>query len=417
LNYSAGWQVSSNRGAGDFQDGVHYATANGSSVSLPFTGTSVSVFMPTNSDEGTFQVAIDGVSQGTYNSATSAGYVPRVLVYSNAGLTNGAHTLTLVKLSGTYLVLDSVEYQSSTPSFTLTPAAASLALAQNLGGQINVNVTPASGFSGTVNFALSGLPAGASSVFVPASSATGTTLIVFVPAGVAVGTYPLTITGTSGTATASTSLGLSVTPQAAFTLSAAASKLSLAPGQSASDALTMTPVGGFTGTASFSASGLPAGVSASFAPASSAGGTTLSLAVSKSAAAGTYPLTITGSVAGTGSSNAFAETTTVTLVIAASTSPGFTLAVSPAQQTLIHGGVTGATVAVTLTPTNGFSGAVNYSVSGVPANLSTAFVGNGASATFVLYAQAAALPGTYTLTLTGTSGSVTASVPLTVVIQ
>ena len=34
LNYSAGWQLAANRGAGDFQDDVHYATANGASVSL-----------------------------------------------------------------------------------------------------------------------------------------------------------------------------------------------------------------------------------------------------------------------------------------------------------------------------------------------------------------------------------------------
>jgi hypothetical protein len=60
---------------------------------------------------------------------------------------------------------------------------------------------------------------------------------------------------------------------------------------------------------------------------------------------------------------------------------------------------------------------VNYSVAGVPANLSTALLPNGASATFVLYAQAAAVPGTYALTIMGNAGSVSASVPLTVVIQ
>jgi hypothetical protein len=422
LSYSAGWQVSSNRGAGDFQDGVHYATVNGASMSLQFTGTGVSVFMPTNSNEGTFQVAIDGVSQGTFSANGSSGYVPRVLVYSNGGLANAAHTLTLTKLSGTYLVLDYVQYQSATPSasptFNLTTSAASLALAQNRGGQINVNVNPVNGFTGTVNFAVSGLPAGASSAFVPSSSSSGTTLIVFVPAAVPVGNYPLTITGTSGTTTVSAALTLSVTPQAAFTLSAAASQISLNPGQSATDALTMTPVGGFTGTASFTASGLPTGVTASFAPAVATTGTALTVASSPSAPAGTYPVTITASVAGTGNSNPFNESTTVTLVIAPpASSPGFALALSPAQQTVIHGGVTGATVAVSLTRTNGFTGSVNYSVSGVPANLSTAFLANGASATFVLYAQAAAVPGTYALSITGTSGSVTASVPLTVVIQ
>jgi len=416
LNYSPGWLLSSNRGAGDFQDDVHYATTNGSSVSLQFSGTAVSVFMPTNSNEGTFQVQIDGVSQGTFSAYGASGYTPRVLVYSNAGLSNGAHTLTLVKLSGTYLVLDYIQYQTTaTPSFTLTPTAATLALAQNLGGQVNVNVTPANGFSGTVNFSLSGLPAGASSAFLPSNSTTGTTLIVFLPAGVAVGNYPLTITGTSGSTTASTVLTLSVTAQAGFSLSAGATMLSLNPGQSVTDGLSMTPVGGFSGTASFSVSGLPAGVTASFAPASSGTGTTLSVSAGASAAAGTYPLTITGSVAATGSSNAFTEATTVTLAIAPT--PGYTLALSPTTQTLIHGGSTGATVAVNLTPANGFTGAVNYTLAGSPANLSYTFLANGASATLVLYAQSSCTPGTYALTVTGTSGSTAASVPLTLLIQ
>ena len=104
LNYSAGWQLAGNRGAGDFQDDVHYATANGASVTLQFSGTNVSVFMPTASNNGTFQVAIDGVSQGTYTSAAASGYTPRVLVYASGTLTNGVHTLTLTKLSGTYLL-------------------------------------------------------------------------------------------------------------------------------------------------------------------------------------------------------------------------------------------------------------------------------------------------------------------------
>jgi len=114
LTYSAGWQLSSNRGAGDFQDDVHYATANGASVSLKFTGTRVGVFMPTATNDGTFQVTIDGVSQGTYTSYASSGYNPRVLVYSKAGLPNAAHTLTLTKMSGTYLQLDYVQVQAPT---------------------------------------------------------------------------------------------------------------------------------------------------------------------------------------------------------------------------------------------------------------------------------------------------------------
>jgi hypothetical protein len=53
------------------------------------------------------------VSEGTYSAYASSSYTPRILVYSNGSLTNGAHTLTLTKISGTYLVLDYIQYQSS----------------------------------------------------------------------------------------------------------------------------------------------------------------------------------------------------------------------------------------------------------------------------------------------------------------
>jgi hypothetical protein len=77
--------------------------------------------MPTASNDGTFQVTIDGVSQGTYSSYASSAYKPRVLVYSNGKLAKAAHTLTLTKMSGTYLQLDYVQYQSSTTQSATTP--------------------------------------------------------------------------------------------------------------------------------------------------------------------------------------------------------------------------------------------------------------------------------------------------------
>jgi choice-of-anchor B domain-containing protein len=74
-----------------------------------------------------------------------------------------------------------------------------------------VSVTPANGYTGTVTFGTSGLPAGASSGFVPASTAVpGSSTLTVTANGVAAGTHPFAITATDGTITRQTSATLSV---------------------------------------------------------------------------------------------------------------------------------------------------------------------------------------------------------------
>ncbi len=59
------------RGDGDYDDGVHYTPDNGASATLTFTGTGITYYTETNSDEGTVGISIDGVAKGTV-SAVSA---------------------------------------------------------------------------------------------------------------------------------------------------------------------------------------------------------------------------------------------------------------------------------------------------------------------------------------------------------
>src|SRR5438309_8636534 len=103
-------------------------------------------------------------------------------------------------------------------------------------------------------------------------------------------------------------------PMGNFTLSASPASLSITQGDSGSSKITITPSGGFTGSVSLSASGLPAGVTASF-------GTTLktshtvTLTVSITATAGAATAMITGT------SGALTNTTTIPLNIIALASP------------------------------------------------------------------------------------------------
>jgi hypothetical protein len=277
-------------GTDPFNNSGTYVVAN-----VPYTG-SYSV----NTD-GTFagSLVVEGTTFDFYG-ALSFGNSQVEYVYANV---SPIQTFAAC-IGGTALGAS-----TSTAPFTLTPASPTLSLLANQGGTDGITITDASGFSGAVTLSVSGLPAGASSAF------SGTTLVVFPNSSTVSGTYPLTITGTSGTYTATTTVSLVIGRQASFALTPASASVTVAPGAPVSDAISLTPSGGFSGTVSFAASGLPSGVTAAFSPASSASGTTVTFTASASAAVGTTSVTITGTAAATGNSNAFTETTTINVVV------------------------------------------------------------------------------------------------------
>jgi hypothetical protein len=84
---------------------VHYTQHDGDSATISFTGTGISFLTETNSDEGDIGVTLDAVSRGTV-SANTAQRQAQFPVYSVTGLPAGPHTLTVTKLSGTYLLVD-----------------------------------------------------------------------------------------------------------------------------------------------------------------------------------------------------------------------------------------------------------------------------------------------------------------------
>ena len=88
-------------------DDVHYATANGSTATLTFTGTGIAVYGEQNTDQGNIGISIDGGAQQIVSTVPTDGVRhANVSVYSRTGLSNGTHTIVVTKLSGTYAVLD-----------------------------------------------------------------------------------------------------------------------------------------------------------------------------------------------------------------------------------------------------------------------------------------------------------------------
>ncbi len=104
-------------------------------------------------------------------------------------------------------------------------------------------------------------------------------------------------------------------------------------------------------------------------------------------------------------------------------SPDFTLGATPSTQTVTQGGATSYTA--TVTSVNGFSSATTLSVSGLPSGAGASFApnpvtppaGGSASSTLSVTTAAGTPAGTYTLTLTGTSGALAHSTSVSLVVQ
>ncbi len=204
--------------------------------------------------------------------------------------------------------------------------------------------------------------------------------------------------------------GCGTAPTPDFSLSATPSSRTVTPGQGTSYTVTITPSGGFSASVTLGVAGLPAGATGTFSPNPATSTSALSVTTSASTPAGTYPLTITGTGGGQ------THQTRATLVVQAG-AQDFTLGASPASQTIGKGGST--TYAVTVTPVNGFGGSVSLSVSGLPNKASASFSPNPATSTSTLTVKTKQLVrrGTYPLTITGKSGSLSHTAPVTLVVH
>src|SRR5262249_33869472 len=118
-----------------------------------------------------------------------------------------------------------------------------------------------------------------------------------------------------------------------------------------------------------------------------------------STASGAYPLTVVGTNSST------RHTAAITLVVNALPTPDFRVTATPATQTVVRGASSSYTI--TITPTDGFSAPVTLSAKGLPVGASGSFAPNAATDSSVLAVMTttSARVGSYTLTISATSGS------------
>jgi hypothetical protein len=376
-------------------------TASPASVSVApgATSTSSIAVNPLYGFNGTVALKVSGLPTGVTAAfspaSTASASTLTFTAASSAALATS--TVTVTGTSGSLSITTTISLTvAQAPNYTISATPATLTVAPGGTGVSTIAATPLNGFNGNVNLSLSGMPAGVTPSFTPANAAWSITLNLAVGSSVAAGTYTITITGTSGSLSNTATIKLTVSGTPSFTLAAAPASVTVVQGATGTSTITVTPAGGFSGTVSLAASGLPAGVTASFS------GSTLTLRPSASAATGASTITITGT------SGSLSSKTTISLTVTAA--PGFTLAASPASVTAVQGAA--GTSTITVTPQNGFNGTVALAASGLPAGVTASFSGN----TLTLRASASAATGTSTITITGTSGSLSSKTTISLTV-
>jgi hypothetical protein len=294
-------------------------------------------------------------------------------------------------------------------SMTVSPASQTVSAGGSAGYTVTIN--PTGGFAGSVNLALSGLPSGASGTFGTNPATTSSTLSVTTDSSVAAGSYPFTVTGTSGTLThtATGTLVVSAPNPPDFSLSASPTSRTVGQGVNATSySVTISQLNGFSGSVDLTLAGLPVGATGTFSPTPATTASTLNVTIGSSTPSGSYVLTITGT------SGSLSHSTTVTLVVTAD----FSISATPSSASTSGGGR--VTYTVTVNSLNGFTGSVTLTVTSLPPKSTASFSPNPTSSSSTLTIRTnrgQTPPGTYTVTITGTSGGVTHTTTVTLVIS
>lgn len=342
----------------------------------------------------------------------------------------GSYTVTFTATSGSQS--HSITLQVTLTDFSIS--AGSVSFAPPSSGSGNVSITSLSGLAGPVSLSVSAPSAVTVSCPLTLSLTPGGTTTISCSYNSSLpGTYGITITGSfvcnacyyDGNDSHSVSVEVSVSQPSSpdFYISANPSSFDVKPGSSADSTITLTSLAGFTGTVNLSVAVSPSGSSASLrqvAVTLSSGGTgttTLTLSTTSTTPTGFYAVTLTAN------SGNFTHSITVGLTVSSS---GFTISESPTSQAIPLGSEMQTDIYVN--SVNGFSGNVNLVAtasstavacwfSGTLTNEATIFVPSGGVGYQYPTCGAYGSAGTYTVTMTGTSGSLNYSIVLPVTVM
>ena len=195
-----------------------------------------------------------------------------------------------------------------------------------------------------------------------------------------------------------------------ISVTAANDVVSVYPGETATYALSVTASEGFTAPVTLTLQGEPSGATVFFDPnpVTPPGTSRLSVTTTASTSAGNYAMTVAGT------SGQVASTTPLTLTI----NPTLTLTAQPDAHTILPGDA--AVYALSLTAGEGFAAPVDLTLQGEPAGTTVSFDPNPVTppdtSQLHITTTASTAPGTYAMTTTASSGVLTDTANLTLIV-
>jgi len=150
-----------------------------------------------------------GVTAAFATNPTTGSSVLTLTASSTA--TTGAATVTIKGTSGSLTATTTVALTvNPPPTFTLSASPASLTVAQGASGKSTITVSGQNGFTGSVTLAASGLPSGVTAAFATNPTTSSSVLTLTASSTAAPGAATVTIKGTSGSLSASTTIALTI---------------------------------------------------------------------------------------------------------------------------------------------------------------------------------------------------------------
>lgn len=247
----------------------------------------------------TIQIQVSGLGPGmNYHVITS----PPTLQVSTSGSTPpSSYTITLIGSANgvmheTNAILTVEVAQPFDFSISLSPAQQTITPGGSTTSTVTVNLL--SGKSESVTLSVAGAPNGVSASLSPTSETPSftSTLSITTTSSVSPGQYPLTITGTSKTASHPTTFMLTVGQSPDFRIDATPPSRTATQGETATYQIDIVSLNGFNSQVTLSVSGLPTGAEGVFTTPSGTPnfGSALTITLPTDVPAGSYTLEVKG---------------------------------------------------------------------------------------------------------------------------
>jgi len=305
------------------------------------------------------------------------------------------------------------------PDFGLSISPSTRTISPGDTAEYMVSLMRTGGFASSVALSISGLPDEADGFFDPESIRGSETseLTIDTTSDIGAGNYTFTVTGTGGGKTRTKTAKLAVSVVSDFALDVTPQSQTASLGQSVIYVVTVTSQNNFNSPVVLSLSGYPAGLTPTFNPASvtppknGAQTSVLMITVASGTVQGSYALNVMGAGGGL--------THSKQIVLTVGVGADFSISAEPSTLSVTVG--SGGTSTIRVASMNNFNSQVSLALSSVPSGISASLnpllvipQANGfAISILTVNVPAGAAGGTYTLLVTGTSGSLSRAATVT----